>query len=112
LLDDIQQQAIDSDRVGTEEEIAGIEDVALGVREGTSMPDAPQAVHDLQNRSRAHRLDCGERADEGVGVGLAVEMRSGDIREAAIRYVLQAAGDASRSVILHVRNVDDLGELL
>ncbi len=39
-------------------------------------------------------------------------MRARDVREAAVGDVLQAARDAGGAVILHVRDVDDLGQAL
>src|SRR5262245_5270839 len=39
LLDDVEQQAIDGHRVGREHDLARIEDIARGAREGTAVPD-------------------------------------------------------------------------
>src|SRR5262249_61932530 len=39
-------------------------------------------------------------------------MRGRHVRKAAVGDVIQTSGDASRAVIFHVRNVDDLGQLL
>ncbi len=112
VLDDVEQQPIDGDRIGAEHDLLRIEDVPGGSRERSAVPHAAQPVHDLQHRPRPQRLDRGERADERVGVRLAALVRARDVREAAVGDVLQAAGDAGRAVVLHVRDVDDLREPL
>ena len=76
------------------------------------MPDAAQAVHDIQHDARRTGSVAGERADERQGVGLLALCEPGDVGKVAVGDVLQAAGHARRLVLLQVGHVDDLGERL
>ena len=64
VVDDVEQQAIDGDRIGAEHDLFRIEDVFCRPRERTAVPHAAQAVHDLEHRPGTERLDRGERAHD------------------------------------------------
>ena len=108
VLDDVEQQPIDGNGIAAKHDLPWIEHVARGSRKRTAMPHAAQTVHDLQHRPGAQRLDRSERADNGVGVGLAPLMCARDVGKAPVGDVLQAPRHSGGAVVFHVGDVDDL----
>src|SRR5258708_3822376 len=109
---DLDLGPVDCHGISAKHDLPRIEHVARGSGEGTAMPHAAQAIHDLEHRPGTERLDRGERADDRIGVRLASLVGARDIGETAVRDVLEATGDAGGAMVLHVRNVDDLREAL
>src|SRR6476661_7544023 len=64
VVDDVEQQPIDRDRIGAEQDLLRIEDVLGRPRERTAVPDAANPIHDLQNGSRSNRLYRGQCSDD------------------------------------------------
>src|SRR5215831_1380034 len=78
VIDHIDQESVDRHRVGSELHLLGIETVALVSRKWSAVPDAAQAVHDLQYGARQYGLRMRQRADEAIRFRLGLVMRSGD----------------------------------
>src|SRR5215472_2250680 len=110
VVDDVEQEPVDRDRIGSKHHLLRIEAKLVRIGKGTAVPDAPQAIHDLQRSDRAQRFDHRQSSDEGERVGLLIAMRAGHVAEVSVGNVLEAPGDAGCAVILHIRNVDDLGK--
>src|SRR5437867_3559518 len=112
VVDDVDQQPVDRDRVGAEHHALGIKTITPLGRERTALPYASQAVHDLEHGLRAQRFYGRERADKRIRMRLRSHMRASYIGKIAVRDVLETSGHARRAVVFHVGHVDDLGESL
>ena len=76
------------------------------------MPHSLQPVHDVEHYLRSKRFYTAKRADVCSRVRIGAVMRARHIVELTVCCVLQAAGDTASAVVLHVRNVDNLCEML
>ena len=77
--------------------------------EGPPVPHASKPVHDLQRRPRAQGLDAARVPTKDIGL-IGPVVGAGHVGETAVGDVLEAARDPGRPVVLHVGDVDDLGE--
>ena len=88
LLDHFNQLVVHGDRIGAEHDLLGIKAEARIVAEGALVPDAVQAVHDIQHYAGTNRLGGGQRPDERVRIGLGETVRAVHVGKMAIRDVL------------------------
>src|SRR5581483_8342475 len=92
VLDDVDKDPIDGDRVGSEDDFLRIEPKLRNRRKRTAMPHAFEAVHNLKHCFGRQGLDGREGTDEGQRIGLRPTVRASHIGEIAIGDVLQTPG--------------------
>src|SRR5579863_7182543 len=111
VVDHVEQQAVDGDWIGAEHHLLRIKaEFAIG-RKWAAVPYAAQPIHDLKHGARPQRLDAGQSPNERISVGFGSGVGARHVGETSVGDIFETPGHTGGSVILHVRHVDDFGEL-